>query len=142
LRVGTGDRSREFGSLRSVNTKACFESKVYTYRFKGSIETCEFGKPMSVPSGVFEWYMLVESVIRRFGESAPASVEESRYGCSIVSVIRRFRFAVSGLCLMAGSGHSTESFLVEEYLELWTSSLGGAVDMAAAESALTCDVVD
>jgi hypothetical protein len=86
--------------------------------------------------------MLVVSVIRRFGESAPASVEVSRYGCSIVSVIRRFRLAVSGLCLIAGSGHSTESFLVEEYLELWTSSLGCAVDMAAAESVLACDVVD
>jgi hypothetical protein len=46
---------------------------------------------------------------------------------------------------MAGSGHSTESFLVEEYLDVWTSSLGGAVDMvdmAAAESVLACDVVE
>ena len=85
--------------------------------------------------------MLVASVIRRFGESAPAEVEVSRYGRSIVSVIRRFRLAVSGLCFMAVSGHSTESFLVEEYLEVWTSSLGGAVDVAAAESVLACDVV-
>jgi hypothetical protein len=46
------------------------------------------------------------------------------------------------LILMAGSGHSTESFLEEEYLEVWTSSLGGAVDMAAAESVLACDVVE
>jgi hypothetical protein len=85
--------------------------------------------------------MLVVSVMRRFGESAPACVEVSRYGCSIVSVIRRFRLAVSGLCLMAGSGHSTESFLVEEYLEVWTSSLAGAAEMAAAESVLACEVV-
>lgn len=43
---------------------------------------------------------------------------------------------------MAGSGHSTESFLMDECLEVWTSSLAGAVDMAAAESVLACDVVD
>lgn len=43
---------------------------------------------------------------------------------------------------MAGSGHSTESFLAEEYLEVWTSSLGGAVDIAAAESVLARDVVE
>jgi len=80
--------------------------------------------------------------MRRFGESAPANVELSPDGCSIVSVMRRFRLADSGLCLMTGSGHSTESFLAEEYLEDWTSSLGGAVDKAAAESVLVCEVVE
>jgi hypothetical protein len=43
------------------------------------------------------------------------------------SVINRLRLAVSGLSLMAGSGHSTESFLVDVCLEGGILSLTGSV---------------
>lgn len=50
----------------------------------------------------------------------------------MLSVINRFRLAVSGLSLMAGSGHNTESFLVEVCLDGWISILCGSADVPLA----------
>jgi hypothetical protein len=44
------------------------------------------------------------------------------------SVINRLRLAVSGLSLMAGSGHNTESFLVDVCLEGGILSLAGSAE--------------
>jgi hypothetical protein len=59
----------------------------------------------------------------------------------MLSVINRFRFAVSGLSLMAGSGHNTESFLVEVCLDGWRSILFGSADVPLA-LALRCGSFD
>ena len=64
--------------------------------------------------------------MRLLGDRATADVGLSRCECSMLSVINRFRLAVSGLSLMAGSGHSTESFLVEVCLDGWISILFGS----------------
>ena len=61
--------------------------------------------------------------MRLLGDSATADVVLSRCEFSILSVINRFLLAVSGLSLMAGSGHNTESFLVEVCLDGWISIL-------------------
>jgi hypothetical protein len=45
----------------------------------------------------------------------------------MLSIINRFRLAVSGLSLMAGSEHNTESFLVEICLDGWVSVMFGSV---------------
>ena len=50
----------------------------------------------------------------------------------MLSVINRFRLSVSGLSLMAGSGHNTESFLVAVCLEGWVSMLFGSADIPLA----------
>jgi len=67
--------------------------------------------------------------MRLLGDIATADVGLSRCACSRLSVIIRFRLAVSGLSLMAGSGHNTESFLVELCLDGWISILFGSADV-------------
>lgn len=70
--------------------------------------------------------------MRLLGDRATADVGLSRCECSMFSVINRFRLAVSGLSLMAGSGHNTESFLVEVCLDGWISILFGSPDVPLA----------
>lgn len=67
--------------------------------------------------------------MRLLGDSAIVDVGLSRCECSMLSVIIRFRLAVSGLSLMAGSGHNTESFRVDVCLDGWTSILFGSADV-------------
>ena len=86
-----------------------------------SIDTWVVNKLNVGPLGVCEWKLFLASVIRLLGDSATADVGLSRRECSMLSVINRFRLAVSGLSLMAGSEHSTESFLVVVCLGGWTS---------------------
>ena len=70
--------------------------------------------------------------MRLLGDSATADVGLSRCECSMLSVINRFRLAVSGLSLIAGSGHNTESFLVEVCLDGWVSMLFGSAGIPLA----------
>ena len=79
--------------------------------------------------------------MRLFGDSASPDAGLSRCECSMFSVINRFRLAVSGLSLMAGSGHNTESFRVEVCLDGWTSILFGSADVPLMLD-LECGSVD
>lgn len=59
--------------------------------------------------------------MRLFDDKIAGSVISSD-GCSMVSAIDRLRFAVSGLCFIGASAHSTESFRIPDLLELfWLS---------------------
>ena len=94
-----------------------------------SIDTCVVKRFNVDPLGVCEWKLFLESVMRLLGDRATADVGLSRWECSMLSVINRFRLAVSGLSLMVGSGHNTESFLVEACLDGWKSILFGSADV-------------
>jgi len=106
-----------------------------------SIDTCVFNRFNVDPLGVFEWKLFLVSVIRLLGDGATAGVGLSRWECSMLSAISRFRLAVSGLSLMAGSGANTESFLIVVCLDGWTSILFGST-ASPLELVLRCGSFD
>jgi hypothetical protein len=92
--------------------------------------TCVFSRFIVDPLGAYERKLFLASIMRLFGDSATADAGPSRCVSSMFSVINRLRLAVSGLSLMAGSGHSTESFLIAGCLVDRISSLAVPVDDA------------
>jgi len=106
-----------------------------------SIETWVFNRLKVDPLGLFEWKLFLVSVIRLLGESATADAGLSRCVGSMLSIINRFRLAVSGLSLMAGSEHNTESFLIEGCLDDWMSTMVGSSG-GPSELVLRCGSFD